>query len=72
VMRFHALSFGLRIEVMKPSFEFLSYNNLDDSTLTKLHVGDSHFLVVHDGNVRGANALILRLYLRRKMPLMVL
>jgi hypothetical protein len=40
--------------------------------LMKGHVGDSHFLAVHDGNVRGANALILDSFLREKMPLMVL
>jgi hypothetical protein len=39
--------------------------------LTK-QVGDSHFLAVHDGNVRGAHALILRSCWRWKMPLMVI
>jgi hypothetical protein len=40
--------------------------------LTKWHVGDSHFLTVHDGNVRGAHAVILRSCWRGKMALMVL
>jgi hypothetical protein len=40
--------------------------------LTKRHVDDSQFLTVHDWNVRGAHALILRTYLREKMPLMIL
>jgi len=40
--------------------------------LTKRHVGDSHFLAVHDGNIRGAHALILHSCWRGKMPLMVL
>jgi hypothetical protein len=33
---------------------------------------DSHFLAVHDGNVRGADALILRSCWRGKMRLMIL
>jgi hypothetical protein len=36
------------------------------------HVGYSHFLAVHDGNVRGAHALILRTGWGGKIPLMVL
>jgi hypothetical protein len=40
--------------------------------LTERHVGDSHFLAVHDGNIRGVLALILRSCWRGKMPLMVL
>jgi hypothetical protein len=35
------------------------HKKFNDSTLTKPHVGDSHFLAVHDGNLRGAHALIL-------------
>jgi hypothetical protein len=27
----------------------------DESTLTKGHIGESHFLAAHDGNVRGAH-----------------
>jgi hypothetical protein len=40
--------------------------------LMKRHIGDIHFLAAHDGNVRGAHALILRPCWRGKMPLMVL
>jgi hypothetical protein len=43
----------------------------NDSRLMK-HVGDSHFLAVHDKNVRGAHALVLRSRWRGKKPLMVL
>jgi hypothetical protein len=43
-----------------------------DSTLTEQHDGDSHFLSMHDGNVRGAHALILLSCCRGKMSLMVL
>jgi hypothetical protein len=39
---------------------FFFHKKLNDSALTKRHVGDSHFLAVHDGNVRGEHALILR------------
>jgi len=39
--------------------------------LTKQHVGDSHFLALHDGNVRGAHAPIFRSRWRETMPLMV-
>jgi hypothetical protein len=42
------------------------------SMLTKRHVGDSHFLAVHDGNIRGTHALTLRSCSRGKVPLMVL
>jgi hypothetical protein len=52
VVPFHSLSFGFCIEVMKSAFEFpLFHTKYDDSTLTKRHVGDSHFLAVHDGKV---------------------
>jgi hypothetical protein len=50
----------------------LFHKKFDDSALTKLHVGDSHFLAARDGNVRRAHVLILRLCWRSKMPLMVL
>jgi hypothetical protein len=40
--------------------------------LTERHVGDSHFLAVHDGNVRCAHALILRSCWRGKVPRMIL
>jgi hypothetical protein len=40
----------------------LFHKKLDDSMLTKRHVGDSHFLAVHDGNVRGVHVPILRSY----------
>jgi hypothetical protein len=40
--------------------------------LTKRHVGDSHFVAVHEGNVRGAHALVLHSCWRGKMLLMVL
>jgi hypothetical protein len=36
----------------------LFLKKLSDSTLRK-YVGNSHFIAVHDGNVRGAHALIL-------------
>jgi hypothetical protein len=39
---------------------------------TKRHAGDSHFLTVHDGNVRGAHALILCSCWRGKMQLMMI
>jgi hypothetical protein len=39
--------------------------------LTKRHVGGSHLLAVHDGNIRGAHALILRSGSRGKMLVMV-
>jgi hypothetical protein len=35
----------------------LFHKKFNDSTLTKRHVCDSHFLAVHDGNVRCANTL---------------
>jgi hypothetical protein len=50
----------------------LCHKKFNDSTLTKWHFGDSHFLAVHDGIVRGAHSLILRSYWRGKMPLTVL
>jgi hypothetical protein len=50
----------------------LFHKEFNVSTLTKRHVDDSHFLAVDDGNVRGAHALILHSYWRKKMPLMVL
>jgi hypothetical protein len=40
--------------------------------LTKRHVSDSHFLIVHDGNVRRAHSMILRSCWRGKMLLMFL
>jgi hypothetical protein len=43
-----------------------------DNTLTTKYNVDNHFLVVHDWNIRGTHALILRSYWRGKMPLMVL
>jgi hypothetical protein len=48
------------------------HKKFNDSTLTKRHASESHFLAVHDGNLRGAHALILRSYWKGKMPLMVL
>jgi hypothetical protein len=45
------------------------HKKFNDSTLTKLHVDESHFLIVHDGNVRGAHALILRSSWRGKRSL---
>jgi hypothetical protein len=39
--------------------------------LKKWHVGDSHFLVVNDGNVRGVHMLILLSCCRGRMPLVV-
>jgi hypothetical protein len=50
----------------------LFHKKFNDSTLTKPHVSDSHFLAVHDGNVRGVHALILLSCRRGKMSLMVL
>jgi hypothetical protein len=44
----------------------------NDSMLTKQHVGDSHFLALHDENVIGAHELILRSCWREMMPLMIL
>jgi len=32
------------------------HKKFSDSSLTKQYVTDSHFLAVHDGNVRGAHA----------------
>jgi hypothetical protein len=40
--------------------------------MTKRHVGDSHFLAVHDGNARDVHPLILCSCWRRKMALIVL
>jgi hypothetical protein len=48
------------------------HKKFNDSTLTKPHVSDTHFLAVHDGNVRDTHAPILHTCWRRKMPLMVL
>jgi hypothetical protein len=48
------------------------HKKFNDSMLTKLHVGDSHFLAVHAGNIRGAHALILCSCWRGRMLLMVL
>jgi len=50
----------------------LFHKKLNDSTLTKRHAGDSHFLSMHDGNVRGAQALIVRSYFRGKVAVIVL
>jgi hypothetical protein len=36
--------------------------------LTKRHIGNSHFLAVHDGRVRDAHALILHSCWKGKMP----
>jgi len=44
----------------------------NESTLKKRHIGDSHFLAVNDGYVRGAHALILHSCWIGKMPLRVL
>jgi len=44
---------------------FLFHKKFSNSTLTK-HVGESHFLAVHDGNIRGAHALILLFTLERE------
>jgi hypothetical protein len=72
-MPFHALSFGLLKSLVDDSCRvFLFHKKSNDSRLTKQHVGDSHFIAVHNGNVRGAHALILRSCWRGKMPLMVL
>jgi hypothetical protein len=49
----------------------LFHKKFNDSTLTKRHVGDSHFLAVLNGIVTGAHALILHSCWRGKMPLMV-
>jgi hypothetical protein len=49
----------------------LFQKKFNDSTLSKRRVGDSHFLAVHDGNVKGAPALILRSYWRGKVLLVV-
>jgi hypothetical protein len=48
------------------------HKKVNDSTLTKRHVGESYFLAVHNGNIRGAHALILRSCWREEMPLMAL
>jgi hypothetical protein len=40
----------------------LFHKKSSDGTLTKRHVSDSHLLAVNYGNVRGAHALIMRLY----------
>jgi hypothetical protein len=50
----------------------LFHKKFSDSTFTKRHVCDSHFLALHDGNIRGAHALILPSCWREKMPLMTL
>jgi hypothetical protein len=53
--------------------EFPSFTKkFNYSTLTKRHVGDSHFIAVHDGYVRGAHALILHSCGRGKMLLIFL
>jgi hypothetical protein len=57
---------------MIPAEFLIFHKEFNKGMLTKRHVGDSHFLAVHDGNVRGAHALIFRSYLREKTPLMVL
>jgi hypothetical protein len=49
----------------------LFHMKFNDSTLTKQHVGDSHFLAVHAWNVSGAHALILLSFWRGKVPLMI-
>jgi hypothetical protein len=41
-------------------------------SLTKWHVGDSHFIAVHHGKVRGTYTLILLSCWRVKMPPMFL
>jgi hypothetical protein len=43
----------------------ISHKKFSGSTLTKGHVGDSHFFAVHDWNVIGAHALILFFMLER-------
>jgi len=53
--------------------EFPSFTrNSINSTLTKRHAGDNHFIAVQDGNITGAHALILRSYRTGKMPPTVL
>jgi hypothetical protein len=49
----------------------LFHKKFNDSTLTKRYVGDSCFLAMHDGNIRGAHALILNSVWRGKTPLTV-
>jgi hypothetical protein len=39
--------------------------------LAKRQVGNSHFLAVRDGNVRGAHALNFHSYWKEKIPLMI-
>jgi len=50
----------------------LFHKKFNDSTLSKRHVGDSHFLAVHDRNVRGAHEIILYSCWRGRMLLVVL
>jgi hypothetical protein len=51
----------------------LLHKKFNESTQTKWHVVDSHFLAVYDGNVRDAHALVLlSSCLRIKIPLMIL
>jgi hypothetical protein len=75
VTSFQALLSGLWVEVVKPAF--VARHDVEEEviafdSISSKHVGDSHFLAVHDGNVRGAHALIFQFYWRGKMPLMVL
>jgi hypothetical protein len=59
VMPFQALSIHTTKSLADDSCRVsLFHKKLSDSALTKRHVVDSHFLAVHDGNVRGAHTLI--------------
>jgi hypothetical protein len=50
----------------------LFHKKFSDSRLTKRHGGDSHFLAVYGGNIKGVYAMILRSCCRGMMPLVVL
>jgi hypothetical protein len=66
VMPFHALPSGLRKSLVDDFYPDSLFNKkFNDSTLKKPHVCYSHFLPVHDGNVRDAHALI-RLFVLEK------
>jgi hypothetical protein len=50
----------------------LFHKKFNVSMLMKPYVGDSLFIAVHDGNIRGVHVLILHSCWRGKMLLMVL
>jgi hypothetical protein len=63
-MSFHALSFPSRSSYSCRFF--ILHKKFNDSSLTKRHVGDSHFLEVQDGNVKMCTCADIAFMLERE------